>query len=132
MEKLLNNRIVRIVIGTAIGIPVTAFSIVLGLHGLILFYAGVKEAELLPLFLGVVTVTGFIGIVGAWKRLLSSTEEMDKKEKRNVRAMLMFGLLSSLALGAWAFSSSEPEIAIILLVLSLGAGVFIYATPEKL
>ena len=130
MEKLLNNRIVRIVIGTAIGVPVTAISIILGLHGLILLYAGIKEVEVLPFSLGVVTITGFVGIVGAWKRLFTSSEDMTEKQKTNTRTLLVFGLLSSLALSIWAMSSSEPEMAAILFMLSFGAGVFIYATPK--
>lgn len=103
----------------------------MGLHGLVLFYAGAKEAELLPLSLGVVTITGFIGILGAWKRIYSSSEEMSEKEKSTTRIMLLFGCLSSFGLSAWAFNSSEPESAIILLLLALGAVAFIYATPKN-
>ena len=132
MEKLLNNIIVRIVIGATVGLPLTAISIVLGFHGLVLFYAGVKELELIPFSLGLVTITGFIGIIGAWKRIFITSEVMTEKEKNTTRVMLIFGLLTSLALSIWAFRTSEPEGGIILLALSFGAGAFIYATPKKL
>lgn len=132
MENFLNNRIIRIVIGTAVGIPLTTISIILGFHGLVLFYAGIKDAELLPFLIGVVTITGFIGIIGAWKRIFTSSEEMTEKEKNTTRVMLLFGSLTSLGLSAWAFKSSELEFAAILLLLSLGAVAFIYATPKKL
>ena len=132
MEVILNNRIVRIIIGTAIGIPLTAISVVLGLHGLVLLYAGIKEMELVPFSMGLVTVTGFIGIYGAWKRIFKSSDEMTESERSKVRIMLGFGFLSSLGLALWALSSSEAEATIIMLLLAVGAIAFIYATPKKL
>ena len=131
MENTLNNRIVRIILAVVVGIPVTAVVVVLGFNGLILGYGGIIEFKLLPFLLGVVTVTGVIGIIGAWKRIYTSTNEMSEKEKQTTRVMLVIGCFSSLALSIWAFSSAEPEIAIFLLVLSFGAVVFIYATPKN-
>ena len=43
MENILNNVLVRIFIGITIGIPVSAISVVLGFHGLVLLYAGIKD-----------------------------------------------------------------------------------------
>ena len=132
MEKIVNNRIVRLIIGVAIGIPLTAISVVLGLHGLILLYAGLKEMELAPFLIGVVTITGFIGIYGAWKRIFRSSEVMTEGEKSRVRVMLASGFISSFGLGLWALYSSEMEATIIMFLLAAGAVAFIYATPKKL
>ncbi len=132
MEKIFNNRIVRLIIGVAIGIPLTAISVVLGLHGLILLYAGIKEMELVPFSIGVVTITGFIGIYGAWERIFRSSEVMTECEKSRVRVMLAFGFISSFGLGLWALYSSEMEATIIMFLLAAGAVTFIYATPKKL
>lgn len=132
MENLLNNKLTRRIIGGVIGIPLTMISIVLGFHGLILLYAGVKDLELYPLSLGIATITGFIGIIGAWKRISASSEEMSEKEKSIIRAMLFCGFLSSAGLSVWAFTSNEPEVGVTLLLLTLGSIGFIFATPKKL
>lgn len=131
MEEFLNLKITRIAIGALIGIPVTAVSIVLGFHGLVLLYAGIKEFEIFSFSLGIVTITGFIGIIGAWKRIYSSSKNLSEKEKQSIRSMLIIGFLSSIALSYWALSSSEKEISLALFMLSFGALAFIYATPKN-
>ena len=88
--------------------------------------------ELVPFLIGTVTITGFIGIYGAWKRIFRSSEAMTESEKSRVRVMLTFGFMSSFGLGLWAFSASEMEATIFLFLLATGAIAFIYATPKKL
>ena len=91
-----------------------------------------KDLELLPFLLGVVTITGFIGIIGAWGRLLISSNDMSVKSSKRIRLMLLSGLLTSLSFLVLAVYKSEPEGAVFMLALTLGAAAFVYATPKKL
>ncbi len=74
MEAFLNYRISRVVFGIAIGLPLTAISIVTGLYGMLMGYGGIIGAGLNFLFIGVMSITTFIGITGVWRRLITSTE----------------------------------------------------------
>lgn len=130
METLLNSRIFCIIIGTAIGIPFTAVSIILGLHGLVIGYGGIIEGDILLLAIGIITITGFIGISGAWLRLFSSTEEMSIEEQKRIRTMLLNGLVASLALFGWALYS-DIKVSLFALALLMCVAFFIQATPKK-
>jgi hypothetical protein len=131
METLLNYRISRIVIGAGIGLPLTAVSIVLGFHGLIIGYGGITEGNILFLFIGVITITGFIGIFGAWWRLLTSTDETTKIKQNKIRTMLFYGLATSVALLMWSLYSDINTLPISLLLI-IASTIFMYATPKKL
>ena len=131
METLLNLRIFRIIIGTAIGIPFTAVSIILGLHGLFIGYGGIREGNILMMAIGIITITDFIGIGGAWLRLVSSTKEISKEEQKRIRIMLFNGLAASFALFVWALYS-DIQTSLIAFVLLICVAFFILATPKKL
>jgi len=131
MEVFLNYRISRLIIDIGIGLPATALSVILGFHGLILGYGGIKEANIYFLFIGLITITGFIGIIGAWWRLMSSTENTSKSEQNKIRVMLFYGLATSVALLMWSLYSDYRTL-LIPVTLILAGTFFIYATPKKL
>ena len=133
IERTLNNLIVRIIAGIVIGLPLTSASVVGGAHGIILGIGGITELNPLLLFIGLVTVTGFIGICGAWRRLLKPTTLMTNKNKSTIRLMLMFGLFSSLGLTVWSvYSEGITIIGWALFALSIGGVIFIYSIPKAL
>lgn len=133
MERILNNRIVRIIVGLVIGVPLTALAFVAGVHGLLIGYGGIVKGEPLWIIIGVITVVGFIGISGAWRRILKSSISMTGKERQVVRAMLFCGVASSLSLTVWSyFIEKTLVVPLILVVLALGGFVFILATPKLL
>ncbi len=131
MEVFLNYRVSRLIIGAAIGIPATAISVILGFHGLILGYAGIKEADIYFLFMGVITITGFIGIIGAWWRLMVSTRNTSNSKQNIIRSLLLYGLATSVALFMWSLFSDYRTLPIPLTLILAGT-FFIYATPKKL
>ena len=131
MEELLNKRIIRIVIGVTIGIPFTAISIPLGWHGMLLGFGGIASGNVLFISIGITTITGFVGIAGAWRRLLKSTEVISKEELNRIRIMLFCGLASSLALCIWAIIKANIVTILALSLLLLFSVFFIYATPKN-
>jgi hypothetical protein len=131
METFLNYRVSRLIIGTAIGIPATIISVILGFHGLILGYAGIKEADIYFLFMGIITITGFVGIIGAWCRLIISTHNTSNSVQNKIRTMLIYGLATSVALLIWSLFSDYKTLPIPLTLILAGT-FFIYATPKKL
>jgi len=131
MEAFLNYKISRLIIGIGIGLPATAISVILGFHGLILGYGGIKEANIFFLFMGIITITGFIGIIGAWWRLIISTENTSKTNQNKIRSMLFYGLATSIALSIWSLYSDFRTLPVPLTLILAGT-FFIYATPKKL
>lgn len=132
MEELLNKRITRIIIGVSLAIPFTAISIVLGWHGLLLGFGGIASGNVLFILIGITTIIGFVGITGAWRRLLKSSKVMSKEEQNKIRTMLFFGLASSFILCVWSVFKTDLITISILYLLLLFSVFFIYATPKKL
>ncbi len=132
IEKTLNMLLVRIAVGIIIGIPLTVLAVVAGAHGLVLTYGGIVDGKYLLILFGIVTITGFMGISGAWLRLLKPSTVMSNKYRNVTRGMLFYGLASSVALSAWSIiSEGMSVISLLLIVLSLGGTAFVHATPRE-
>jgi uncharacterized Tic20 family protein len=131
MEAFLNYRISRIVFGIAIALPLTAISIVAGLYGLVLGYGGIIGAGLYLLFIGMISITGFIGITVVWRRLKTSTENTSKTEKNKTRVRLFCGLVTSIALLMCSLYNDCKTLPMPL-TLILFYTLLIDATPRKL
>jgi len=132
MEDLLNKKSTRIIIGVFIATPFTVAAIIFGLYGIVVGIAGVAEKSLIWFLLCLISISGLIGVLGAWRRLVKTTKELSNKEQNKIRTMLFFGLASTVALFLWSvyFKSSEA-IATFIIILTLNA-FFIYGTPKKL
>ncbi len=139
MEAFLNYRISRIVIGIAVGLPLTVISIVGGLYGLAIGYGGIlaighgslSRDGLSFLFIGIISITGFIGITGVRRRLITSTENTSKTEQNKTRVMLFYGLATSIVLLMCSLYNDYNTL-LIPLTLILSCTLFIDATPKKL
>jgi len=132
MEYLLNNIFIRIIVSIFIGIPISALALVTGLHGLVLGYAGIVNIELWLILIGIITITGFIGLAGAWLRLFESTTSMTEPYRHKTRIMLFLGLISSSALSVWSILLDGLSlISFLLMSLAMGGLLFILATPKS-
>jgi hypothetical protein len=132
MEYALNNIIVRIIVGITVGSSITAIALIGGAHGLVLGYAGIINAEFGLTLFGILTITGFIGICGAWCRLLKPTYSMSQRFITRIRYMLFFGLVTSAILSIWAlYIEGLTVITMPLLALTLGCILFIMGTPKS-
>jgi hypothetical protein len=139
MEAFLNYRISRIVFGITIALPLTVISIVGGLYGLAIGYGGIlaighgslSRDGLSFLFIGIISITGFIGITGVRRRLITSTENTSKTEQNKTRVMLFYSLATSIALLMCSLYNDYNTLPIPL-TLILTCTLFIYATPRKL
>ena len=132
MENILNNIFVRIIAGLIVGIPLSALVLVTGAHGLLIGYAGVINSEFWLILVGIITITGIIGIIGAWRRLIDSTYSMSVPYNNKTRTMLFFGVFTSVALTVWTIViDGVSEIASLLIILSIGGVIFIIATPKS-
>ena len=132
MENTLNNIIVRFIVGIFIGLPFTATALFAGAHGLILGYAGIVNAEFGMAIIGILTGTGFIGIVGAWLRLIEPTHSMSSRYLRITRLMLYSGFITSASFTIWVVTiEGLTEISMPIIILTIGSILFITATPKK-
>ncbi len=132
IEKKLDKLSLRIFIGAIFGVPLTAISLVAGIYGLVFGYAGLVGGGVWLIIIGVVTITGLIGICGAWRRLLKTSNLMTKRERKIIRNMLFCGFLSSFVITAWLlYVDGISELSLILIILSLGGVVFILGTPKN-
>jgi len=130
MQNIFNSLIFRFVIGVCIGIPFTGISLILGLHGLFIGYGGIVEGNMFFLAIGVITVTGFIGIAGAWARIFSSTEKMSTENRDVIRLMLYCGFISSMGLLGWALYA-DVRTSVVPILLLICSAFFILATPKN-
>ena len=132
MEYIFNNIFVRIIAGILIGIPVSVVALVSGAHGLLLGYAGIITVEFWLVLVGIITITGFIGIIGAWRRLIDSTVSMSVKYNNKTRSMLFFGIFTSVALTIWSIViDGVSEMTLLLIILCMAGVMFIIATPKS-
>jgi len=132
IENLLNNLIVRIILGLSLVIPLTIISLVFGVHGLILGYSGIVDANLIFLLIGIITIVGFLGIIGSYWRIFRSSQIMSDKERRILIILLFCGITASIALCVWSLIFKEIIASLIFILLSTIGILFIYATPKKL
>jgi len=131
MEDLLNKKSTRIIIGLFIATPFTVAAIIFGLYGIILGIAGVAENNPILFLLSLISISGLVGVLGAWRRLVKTTTELSDKEQNKIRTMLFFGLASTVALCIWSVYLEFPKaIATFILILTLKA-FFIYGTPKN-
>lgn len=139
MEAFLNYRISRIVFDITIALPLTVFSIVAGLYGLAMGYGGIlvighgviSRDGLSFLIIGIIAITGFIGITGVRRRLITSTDNTSKTEQNKTRVMLFYGLATSIALLMCSLYNDCKTLPIPL-TLILACTLLIDATPRKL
>jgi len=132
MESFLNKKIIRIMIGLFVGIPFTAISIPLGLYGLLFGISGLFfNGSIIFALIGFTAITGLIGISGAWRRLLKSSDIICQKERLLIRKMLFSGLTSTLILFTLVLYFNYLEAIFPFTLLLLINLFFIYATPKN-
>ena len=89
------------------------------------------KSDPILLLAGILTLSGFVGICGAWWRVFASTDSMSCKSRNVVRAMLSLGACTSLVLAAWGVLLGGGVILVLpLVVLALGGVLLIQATPK--
>ena len=132
MESFLNKKIIRIMIGLFVGIPFTAISIPSALYGLLFGVAGLLfSGSIIFALIGFTAITGLIGISGAWRRLLKSSDILCQEERLLIRKMLFSGLISSLILSTSALYFNYLETILLFTLLLFINLFFIYATPKN-
>lgn len=130
-ERSLDNRLVRITLGTAIGLPLTAAALVCAMYGVMLFFGGLSSGSYLIAGLGPVTVFGLLGIAGAWRRLLKPHASMNSRERKIVRSLLLAGVAASVILAIVSLVSTESYLLVLFFTALTGGGLtFVLATPN--
>lgn len=130
-EEFLNKKLTRVLIGIAVALPFTALSLPLGWYGLVMGEIGFAGGDLISIAIGLITILGWIGITGGWRRLLQSSKDMPSKEQNRIRIMLFCGLASSLSLLLGAIYLKFQEGIIGCILICLLNVFFISATPKK-
>ena len=132
-EKSLDNRMVRIVLGTAIGLPLTAAALVCAIYGIALLFGGLSSGNYLIAGLGPVTIFVLLGIAGVWRRLLKPHASMNNRERKIVRVLLLAGVAASVILAIVSLASIESYLLVLFFaVLTCGGIIFVLATPNAL
>lgn len=133
LERSLDHRLVRFLIGLLIGLPITVLTVVGFVYGLVVSIAALfSEGANLFAWAGVLLTTlgTAAGVAGAWRRILKPYAAMSMRELRAARALLSAGVLSALALAAGAAALfPSPVLALGLVMLAAGGVVLTLATP---
>jgi hypothetical protein len=131
-ERFVDNRLLRLVLGTAIGLPLTAAALVAAVEAAVLSIGALQRAEYLIAGLGPLAILGLLGIAGAWRRLLRTNERMTYSERRFIRVFLYAGTVSSITLVLVSiFYFDSMLLSLLFVVLGCGGVIFILATPLR-
>ena len=113
------------------GLPVTAFILFLAVHGLVLGYGGIIKGQIVMILMGLLTVTGLIGVFGAWLRVLTLPKSLSFIKVINL--MLGVGIATCLVLCGWMlWEGFGPFPLAPLLLAGVGVELFINTpSPNK-
>lgn len=130
-ERSLDNRLVRVALGTAIGLPLTAAALVCAMYGIAFFFGGISSGDYLIAGFGPITIFGLLGIAGAWRRLLRPHASMSSRERKIVRFLLLAGVAASGILAIVSLASIESYLLVLFFAaLTCGGLIFFLATPN--
>lgn len=131
IENIFDNKWIRICLGVLVGIPFTLAALIGSIHGLVLFFAGIRNNELWAIALGAASMIGLLGLWGAWWRLRKPLKTMSDRERLFVKALLVIGTATSLFLASlsWFWGQWGGGAIIGILVAAVGI-VLIIATPQ--
>ncbi len=105
IRDILDNKAFRILFGMFIGIPSTlAFLIVLP-SGLIMGVTGIRDFDVPTLSMGIASIFGAFGVMGAWLRLTKEIDQFSQNQITYLRLLLSGGITATvilLALTIWA------------------------------
>lgn len=97
----LDRPVVRFALGTFIGLPISAATVIGSLYSVIFLYGGIIQADLRVATLGAGGILGTVGVLGAWRRLLKRSTEMSEGDRKTARLMLKCGVIGALVLALW-------------------------------
>lgn len=134
IAQLLDVHLVRLVLGIALGLPVTALALLGAVYGLAMGYGGLaggRNLGLSAIALGMVLLA-FAGLVGAWRRILKPRAGMTPRQARTVRALLLAGVAAALfmVLAAVLWFDNYVLASVPLFIGAMGV-VLLLATPAK-
>jgi len=125
IRETLDNKNFRIAFAVLVGIPATFVYFVAAIYGFVLVIASFHNFQLFPASLGVATLLGTLGIVGAWLRLIKRRDNLGARELKFTRASLACGVIASIILLANAILAGSLIFGVPLAILTL-VGVFFY------
>lgn len=130
--RMLDQYYVRLVVGIALGLPVTMLAFLGAIYGFSMAYGGLvggRNPALSAIALGL-TLLVFAGLFGAWRRILQPRARMTSKDARTTRAFLVAGTIAAIlmATGLLVWFKAHAFAAVFLFIGTMGV-VLILATP---
>lgn len=135
LASTIDRSSVRVALAVVVGLPAAWFGIVFGYLGLAFGLSSLmRNFDLLPAALVVVTTFGLLGILGGWIRLLRRRTRMSDPVRRLTVSFLWCGVIAAVCLGASELLLGEPKPSALLratgwAVMAVIGMVLIHATP---
>jgi hypothetical protein len=119
-----------------LGVLITLAAIFGSFYGLVIGYNGIITGQPWLIVLGVTTILALLGIIGAWLRYSNNLSAMSSSQRARVRLFLICGIVASVyfAVGSFYLGFKDGagwQFGLFFLSFTLGAGVFLYATPKE-
>jgi len=141
LETALNKPLIRWSVALLIVFPFTLLSGIAGIYGLMLGAMGFVyivqggPTAFLMAYLGIVTVIGWAGVLGGFRRVMTPTDQMTEKDRLLTRKLLWCGVFASLSLAAIVLLHTENPrgyevIGGFMLAIACVGGVLLRATPK--
>ncbi len=108
------------------------FILILDIYGLIFIYSSVVDFTYISLILGLSSLFGTIGYIGAWYRITKQRSSMSTKQVTYVRRGLILGITASLLLLGLSFYTQVIITIIFFMFIAFSGIVFLYATPKQI
>jgi predicted DNA repair protein MutK len=138
LADFVDHRYVRIALGAFLGLPVTVAALCASVDAIAMGPAALASGGVNPSVAAAVTIVTaacFLGICGAWRRLLTPHSRMTEKQRQTVRRMIGAGVVGAMPVAACVFWLSRGEITLVLaaagiVVLGLVGLALLAATPS--
>ena len=127
IRDILDNKSFRVLFGIFIGIPLAMALLIILPTGFIMGVMGIKNFDLPTISMGVASIFGAFGVMGAWLRLTKTMDQLSQKQISYLRLLLSGGITAAgivLAITIWAGTFSTFGLAAIALLI---IGVCFYA-----
>lgn len=127
IRDILDNKVFRILFGMFIGIPSTLAFLILLPSGLIMGVTGLRNFDVPTLSMGVASIFGAFGVMGAWLRLTKTIDRFSQNQIMYLRLLLSGGITATVILLALTIWAGTFFVFGLLVIALLVVGVCFYA-----
>ena len=132
LRRALDKRWVRVMLAILFGVPAAILALSLVGLGLWLPLRVSEPGDWYAFVIAPLAALATLGVVGLWRRLLKPHSVMTGRERAQVRALLLNGIIANAGFAVFTVLLFEEDVLVPVFTVVAGMGlVFILATPNS-